>query len=188
MRHNIDRRKLGRDSAHRRAMMANLACSLIQHERIETTITRAKEVRRLAEKMITKGKKGNVADRRVVAGYLRQPGVVKKVFDELAPRFSSRQGGYTRILRKSTRRYGDAAEMAYIEFVDYKLPSQTDSEEKKAKRKEKKEARDLEKQAAGATPGTESKKSTKDSGTAKKTATKAAGAPQKSAVRKTAKV
>lgn len=187
MRHNMDRRKLGRSSAHRKAMMANLACSLIEHERIETTLPRAKEVRRVVEKFITKGKGGSLTDRRVASAYLRNPGVVKKVFEDLAKRFDGRPGGYTRILRKSTRRVGDAAEMAFIEFVDYKLPSIADKEEQKAKRKEKKEAKELEKQAAAAgATGSDSK--ARESAAPKKASTSAAGAPSKSTtVRKTSK-
>lgn len=192
MRHSMDRRKLGRPTAHRKAMLANLACSLIEHERIETTVARAKEVRRVVEKFITKGKGGTLTDRRVVAAYLRQPNAVKKVFEDLAKRFDSRAGGYTRILRKSSRRVGDAAEMAYVEFVDYKLPSLADKEEQKAKRKEKKEAKELERQAsaagAGAAGASSDSKREASSSTPKKPSTQAAGGPSKSTtVRKTSK-
>ncbi len=191
MRHNMDRRKLGRSTAHRKAMMANLACSLIEHERIETTLPRAKEVRRVVEKSITKGKSGSLTDRRVTAAFLRQPAAVKKVFGDLANRFEKRPGGYTRILRKSSRRVGDAAEMAYIEFVDYKLPSLADKEDQKAKRKEKKEAKDLERQAAvggATTAGVDAKASGRGDSSPKKASTQAAGGASKSTtVRKTSK-
>ena len=98
-------------------MLANMVCSLIVEERITTTVTKAKEARRLAEKMVTLGKRGDLHARRRAIAILRQPWVVAVLFDELAPRYASRLGGYTRIVRLGTRR-GDAAEMCFLEFVE----------------------------------------------------------------------
>lgn len=139
MRHAIDRRKLSRDTAHRKAMLANLAKSLITHERIETTVPRAKELRRVVEKFITKGKKGSLHDRREVFSRLRDETIVKKVFDDLAPRFKDRAGGYTRIMKKSSKRKGDASDMAVIEFVDFKFEAAAPAPAPKAKKAAKKE-------------------------------------------------
>lgn len=119
-------RKLGRTSAHRKAMLRNLVTALIVHGRIETTVTRAKEVRSLAEKMITFGKKGDLAARRNAAKFMQPVAVatednksqlaLKKLFEEVAPKYADRNGGYTRILRVGPRR-GDGAETAIIELV-----------------------------------------------------------------------
>jgi len=110
-------RKLNRTKSHRRALFANLAVSLITHEQIKTTLPKAKDLRRVADKMVTLGKKGTVAARRQAMGYLRSEDAVKKLFDTLAGRYEERPGGYTRVL-KAGFRYGDAAPMAVIEFVD----------------------------------------------------------------------
>ncbi len=118
MRHNNGYRKLGRVSSHRRAMFRNMATSLLIHERIETTVPKAKELRSIVEKMITLGKHGDLHSRRLAASYLFDDEAVKKVFTEIAPRFKDRSGGYTRILRKGPR-FGDGAEMAFLELVDY---------------------------------------------------------------------
>ncbi len=118
MRHNNGYRKLGRVSSHRRAMFRNMATSLLIHERIETTVPKAKELRSIVEKMITLGKHGDLHSRRIAASYLFDDEAVKKVFSEIAPRFKERSGGYTRILRKGPR-FGDGAEMAFLELVDY---------------------------------------------------------------------
>jgi large subunit ribosomal protein L17 len=117
MRHNVDGRKLGRTAAHRRALYRNLAISLITHERIRTTTPKAKEARRLVDRLITFAKKGDLSARRHVASILNDKGAVQKLFDELGPRYADRPGGYTRIL-KCGYRAGDAAPMAYIELVD----------------------------------------------------------------------
>lgn len=118
MRHINGYRKLGRVSSHRRAMLRNMATSLLLHERIETTVPKAKELRSIVEKMITLGKHGDLHSRRLAASYLFDDEAVKKVFGEIAPRFKDRSGGYTRILRKGPR-FGDGAEMAFLELVDY---------------------------------------------------------------------
>ena len=116
MRHRKDHRKLGRNASHRRALLRNLVTALFQYERIETTVAKAKEARRVAERMITFGKKGNLAARRHVAAYVMRPAVVSKLFDTIAPWYAERQGGYTRIIRIG-HRLGDAGETAYLELV-----------------------------------------------------------------------
>ena len=118
MRHHPSGKKLGRDSAHRKALYANLACALVEHGRIKTTVTKAKAVKPFAEQMITLGKRGDLAARRQAISELRSQDVVHKLFAEVAPRFAERPGGYTRIVKIGPR-YGDAAEMAYLELVDY---------------------------------------------------------------------
>ena len=118
MRHQRAGRKLGRDSAHRKALYANLTASLIEHGRIKTTVAKAKEVRPVAEEMITLGRRGDVPARRQALKFLRSQDVVHKLFSEVGPRFSDRPGGYSRIVKLGPR-LGDAAEMAYLELVDY---------------------------------------------------------------------
>jgi large subunit ribosomal protein L17 len=117
MRHQVKTVKLGRSQAHRKALLANQVCSLIEHHRIKTTLAKAKAVRPLAEKMITLGKKKTLHARRTALAVLRQADSVKKLFDELAPRAATRQGGYTRIIKLGQRK-SDASEMAFIEWVD----------------------------------------------------------------------
>ena len=120
MRHKHGYNKLGRNSSHRRAMLRNLATSLITHERITTTLPKAKELRGVVEKIVTLGKKGELHHRRKAASYLFEKEAVSKVFGSMAERFKERPGGYLRILRRGIR-FGDGAEMATIEFVDYRL-------------------------------------------------------------------
>ncbi|SCZ08999.1 50S ribosomal protein L17 [Alkaliphilus peptidifermentans] len=109
-------RKLGRESGHRNLMLRNLVTSLIKHGRIETTEARAKETRRLAEKMITLAKRGDLHARRQVLAYMTDETVVKNLFDEVAPKYQEKAGGYTRIMKLGPRR-GDAAEVVIIELV-----------------------------------------------------------------------
>ena len=109
-------RKLGRESAHRKAMLRNLVTDLFREERISTTDTRAKEARREAEKLITIAKRNDLHARRQVLGYVYDEAVVTKLFDDIAPRYESRQGGYTRILKLGPRR-GDDAEVVFLELV-----------------------------------------------------------------------
>ncbi len=118
MRHHRTGKKLGRDSAHRKALYANLTASLIEHGRIRTTETKAKAVRPIAEKMITLGRDGSIHARRQALAYLRTQEVVHMLFSEVAPRFRDRPGGYTRVVKLGPRQ-GDAAPMAYLELVDY---------------------------------------------------------------------
>ena len=110
-------RKLGRPTAHRNAMLRGMVTYLIENGSIETTLTRAKEVRSLAEKMITLGKKNTLVTRRQALAYITKEDVVKKLFDEVAPKYASRNGGYTQIFKLGPRR-GDAAEMALIRLID----------------------------------------------------------------------
>ncbi|HEY8363201.1 MAG TPA: 50S ribosomal protein L17 [Tissierellaceae bacterium] len=109
-------RKLGRPTDHRNAMLRNLVTSLLRDGRIETTVTRAKETKRMADKMITLAKRGDLHARRQALAYIYDEDVVKKLFDEIGPKYADRNGGYTRVLRVGPRR-GDAAEMAIIELV-----------------------------------------------------------------------
>ncbi len=117
MRHGKVYRKLGRHSSHRMSMFANMAASLIKHEQIITTLPKAKELRPIVEKLITIGKKGDLAARRQAISELRDIKMVKKLFDVLAPRYKDRAGGYTRVLKAGFRK-GDNAAVAVIEFVD----------------------------------------------------------------------
>ena len=118
MRHAKAGKKLGRDASHRRALYANLACSLIEHGRIRTTEAKAKAVKPYAEKMITLGRRGDLHARRQALSELRSQEVVHKLFADVAPRMADRPGGYSRIV-KLGQRQGDAAEMVYLELVDY---------------------------------------------------------------------
>ncbi len=117
MRHGDGYRNLNRTSEHRKAMFANMAGSLIEHEQIKTTLPKAKELRRVVEKLITLGKKGHLQARRMARSRLKQDQHLRKLFDELGPRYKDRNGGYTRIF-KAGFRYGDMAPMAVIELVD----------------------------------------------------------------------
>ncbi len=110
-------RKLGRTTDHRMAMLRGMVTALLDNGKIETTVTRAKEVRALAENMITLGKRGDLHSRRQALSFITKEDVVKKVFDELAPKYSERQGGYTQIIKTGVRR-GDCAPMAIIKLVD----------------------------------------------------------------------
>jgi len=116
MRHRKDHRKLGRNHSHRRALLRNLVTALFQYERIETTVAKAKEARRVAERMITFGKRGDLAARRHVSSFVTRPAVVSKLFSTIAPWYTERAGGYTRIVRIG-HRLGDAGETAYLELV-----------------------------------------------------------------------
>jgi len=119
MRHQKAGRKLGRTSSHRRAMFRNMATSFFEHEKIETTDAKAKELRRIAEKMITLGKRGDLHARRQVLSFLKDKDVTKNLFDTIAPRYLDRNGGYTRIF-KAGRRQGDNAPLSIIELVPEK--------------------------------------------------------------------
>lgn len=116
MRHRKDHRRLGRKAEHRHALLRNLVTALFQYERIETTVAKAKEARRLAERMITFGKQGDLAARRHVARFVMKPEVVAKLFSTIAPWYTERNGGYTRIVRIG-HRLGDASETAFLELV-----------------------------------------------------------------------
>ena len=138
MRHNMAHRKLGRTASHRVAMFRNQLASLVMTERIVTTLPKAKELRPIAEKVITKAKHGSVHDRRIVGRWLLDRDHIQKLFDVIAPRFATREGGYLRIVKLGSRQ-GDGAEMAVLEFVDFELkkksaaPASSDAKGKKAK-------------------------------------------------------
>lgn len=117
MRHRISGRKLNRKSQHRKAMFSNMAAALIKHEQIKTTLPKAKELRPIVEKLVTLGKRGKLHDRRRAFAMLRDDATTAKLFETLGPRYQDRNGGYIRII-KAGFRYGDAAPMAMIEFVD----------------------------------------------------------------------
>ena len=117
MRHGNSNRKLNRTHEHRKAMFANMVCSLIEHEQIQTTLPKAKELKKIIDKYITLGKKGSLHSRRLAISRLRQNSAVTKLFEILAPRYKKRNGGYSRVL-KAGFRYGDAAPLAVIELID----------------------------------------------------------------------
>ncbi|MBX3708014.1 MAG: 50S ribosomal protein L17 [Pseudomonadales bacterium] len=127
MRHRKSGRQLNRNSSHRQAMFRNMAASLFEHEVIKTTLPKAKELRRVAEPLITLAKDDTVANRRLVFARTRSKTAVGKLFDELGPRYQARPGGYTRILKCGTRA-GDAAPMAYIELVGRELAPEIDED------------------------------------------------------------
>jgi large subunit ribosomal protein L17 len=139
MRHNRAGRKLGRVSEHRRALFRNQLLSLMQHERIITTLPKAKELRPIAERMVTLGRKNTVHARRLAARWIADREVIKKLFSEIAPRFANRPGGYTRIVKLGPRK-GDGAELAILEFVDYKLPEAAKEKKEQKQKKAKPEA------------------------------------------------
>ncbi|MEP6955469.1 MAG: 50S ribosomal protein L17 [Chthoniobacterales bacterium] len=133
MRHQKKTVKLGRTAEHRKAMLANQVCSLIEHQRIKTTLAKAKAVRPLAEKMVTLGKKGSLHARRTALATLRQADHVKKLFEDIAPRTGDRKGGYTRIVKLGARK-SDAAPMAFIEWVDAAVVAEEPAAEEKGKK------------------------------------------------------
>jgi large subunit ribosomal protein L17 len=147
MRHQKKTIKLGRTAEHRKALLANQVCSLIEHERIKTTLAKAKAVRPLAERMVTLGKNGSLHARRTAFAVLRQKTAVKKLFDNIAPRSTDRNGGYTRIIRLGQRK-SDSARIAFIEWVDAaqtvetKEPKQTKEKAPKAKKETKPAAKE----------------------------------------------
>ena len=135
MRHGNSNRKLNRTHEHRKAMFANMVCSLIEHEQIQTTLPKAKELKKIIDKYITLGKKGSLHSRRLAISRLRQNSAVTKLFEILAPRYKKRNGGYSRVL-KAGYRYGDAAPLAVIELIDRDISA------KGAKDKELEEIKD----------------------------------------------
>jgi large subunit ribosomal protein L17 len=143
MRHRKGGFKLGRNTSHRRALLRNLVTSIILHDRIETTLTKAKASRPIVEKMITLGKNGSVHARRQALAYLMTPEAVDRLFTTVAPRYATRPGGYSRIVKAGPRK-GDAAEVAFIELLD----AENELEAKAAKREQARERRreELQKQ------------------------------------------
>lgn len=141
MKHRISFNRLGRKSSHRKALIRNMVTSLFRHERIRTTEVKAKEVRRYAERLITRAKVDSVHNRRMVARFVQDKAVLAKLFTDIAPRFVSRPGGYTRVLKLGERR-GDAASMVILELVERKVeakPEKKKREEKKAESGSKEE-------------------------------------------------
>jgi large subunit ribosomal protein L17 len=136
MRHQKKTVKLGRTAEHRKALLANQVCSLIEHQRIKTTLAKAKAVRPLAEKMVTLGKNGSLHARRTALAVLRQKNAVKKLFDDIAPRSAERKGGYTRIIKLGVRK-SDAAKVALLEWVDAPLVVEEPAAEEKGKKRKK---------------------------------------------------
>ena len=143
MRHRMSGRKLNRTSSHRKAMFSNMLVALLTHEQITTTLPKAEELRKLADKMVTLGKRGTLHARRQAASTLQDKDAVSKLFDSLAERYKEREGGYTRVL-KAGNRYGDNAPMAVIELVD------RDPDAKGAADKERVEAEEAEMEVAEA--------------------------------------
>ena len=133
MRHNKAINHLGRKSGHRKAMLANMACSLLLHKRIETTVAKAKALRTYVEPLITKSKDDSTHSRRIVFSYLKQKEAVTELFRTIAPKIAERPGGYTRIL-KTGFRVGDAADMAIIELVDFNEAALASAPKKEAKK------------------------------------------------------
>jgi len=138
MRHRIKGRKLNRAASHRKALIRNLANQLFEHKEIKTTTAKAKEARITIERLITYAKKGDTHHRRLAFGFLRQKETIKTLFDEIAPVFAERQGGYTRVI-KLGRRQGDGAPMAILQLVDFEALGDSGKPEKKKKTKKKQE-------------------------------------------------
>ncbi len=161
MRHRKDHRKLSRTHSHRRALLRNLVTALFQYERIETTVAKAKEARRVAERMITFGKQGDVAARRHVSRFVTRPAAVAKLFDTIAPWYAERAGGYTRIVRIG-RRLGDSGETAYLELVK-------STEQREQERKDRLAAQEAKEQALKAGEAAPKKKKKEEAAAAAET-------------------
>jgi large subunit ribosomal protein L17 len=176
MRHKVAGRLFGRTANQRKALLRGLVASLFEHQRIETTVAKAKAIKALAEKLVTFGKRGDLHAKRMVLSYIPNRAVVAKLFAEIAPRFADRNGGYLRIVQ-TRQRVNDRAPMAIIEFIDYEQirpkPAKKDArEEKKADEKKVEEKKTEEKKV-------EEKKSAEKKVAEKKTAEKAADKPKK---------
>ncbi len=154
MRHGVRLRKLGRTSSHRRALLRSLTTSLYRHERITTTLPKAKEMRPFAEKLITLARRDDLHARRQVLRQVSDKDIVKKLFDTLGPRFASRPGGYTRILKLAPRQ-GDGADLAIVELIGSEPTFKKSLDEKKARRDRKAKAAAESAEAAEQTPGGE---------------------------------
>jgi large subunit ribosomal protein L17 len=157
MRHQKKTIKLGRTAEHRKALLANQVCSLIAHQRVKTTLAKAKAVRPLAEKMVTFGKNGSLHARRMALSMLRQKDAVKKLFDEIAPRSADRNGGYTRIVKLGQRK-SDSASMAFIEWVDAAQVIEEKEPKEKPAKKQKEAAPPPKEEAAPKAEEPKSKK------------------------------
>lgn len=166
---------LSRTSAHRRAMLRNMVTSLFRFERITTTSAKAKEVRRKAEKLITRGKVDSVHNRRLAAKDVQDEKILNKLFTEIGPRMKDRNGGYTRILKMGFRQ-GDAADVVILELVDYKLPTEEDKAAKDSKKSEAKKAPAKKAASKKSADSADETKSAAKKAPAKKTASKAKSA------------
>lgn len=156
MRHNVAGKLFGRTANQRKALLRGLVSSLIEHQRIETTLAKAKETRRVAERLVTLGKRGDLHAKRLALSRIPNRTLVVKLFDEIAPRFTDRNGGYLRIVA-TRRRVNDSSQMAVLEFVDYEeLKGKSSEEKKKGKKK-------AEKKPEKAVKGTKSKKAAEPS-------------------------
>jgi large subunit ribosomal protein L17 len=189
MRHRVRSRKLGRSNSHRKAMYRNMVTSLLEHERIETTDAKAKEVRRIAEKMITLGKRGGIHARRQALRVIRSRDVAAKVFDELADRFREREGGYTRVLKIGIRR-GDAAALSLVQLLEPDAPAagdKTDSKKGAKKKAAKKKAKAAKDEDEGSKKKATKKKAAKKKTESKKTSAKKSSAKKPAAKKKTSK-
>lgn len=176
MRHNRKGRKLSRTNTHRRAMLRNMVTSLFEHERITTTVAKAKEARPVAERLITRARRGDLAARRLISAYVRSETVAKKLMEDIAPRFATRPGGYTRIYRLGPRP-GDAGQMGILELVERKIVKpapKKDGVKKKTKGEAPAEDEDEEDDKAAAKGKAKAK-----AGTAKPAVKKAAAAKPK---------
>lgn len=191
MRHGKKLRKLNRTASHRQAMFSNMACALVKHEQIVTTLPKAKEMRRIIDPLITLGKKGGLANYRKAISELRDEAMAKKLFEVLAPRYKDRNGGYCRVL-KAGYRYGDAAPMAVIELVDRDVtargkdsgPVQNDNDEFEVAESAKPEVAKKAEKAKKKAPKKETKANTSVKATAK---TKNAGSSDKTNTKGTGK-
>ena len=141
MRHRNGHRKLSRNTSHRRALLRNLVTDLLEHGRLMTTLPKAKEIRPLAEKMITLGKRDSLHARRQVQSYVMRDGIAKRVFDTIAPKFADRKGGYSRIIKLGNRK-GDGADLAIIELLGSELEVKKAERAEKAKEKASKKPRE----------------------------------------------
>lgn len=143
MRHNVGYRKLGRTSSHRRALLRNMASDLFRHERLKTTLPKARELRPYAEKLITLARRDDLHARRQVASHIADRAIVKKLFDTLGPRFATRPGGYTRALKLGPRP-GDGADMAIVELVGSEPTFKKQKQDKKTRRDRRAKAKEKE--------------------------------------------
>ncbi len=182
MRHQKAGKKFGRTSSHRKAMFRNMVTSLLAHERIITTQVKAKEIARLAEKMITLGKRGDLHARRQAVAFIRTSEAVKRLFSVYADRYKNRQGGYTRILKLEPRP-GDNAPMAIVELMDRPAPTESKTAKPKAKEKAKKEAKTAAPKSSGKA-GEKEAKGAKAAGSGKKAETVKESKPEKKTVTK----
>ena len=168
---HVDKRKLNRTTSHRKAMLANMATSLVLHDRIETTLPKAKELRRVADRLVTLGKKQTLHARRKALSMIKDKNAVHKLFAEIAGRFEGRNGGYTRIYKLGFR-HGDDAPMAVIEYLQKDEEKSEKTEKKTVKTKAKAKAEKAVKKTSKPAKKASSKKTTTKKSTAKKTTTK----------------